>query len=84
MDGADYELADGTTSWEKTIDTSNWKRGSWHRIKVLAIDESGNGDIDIIGLWKFGLFDRYSKQIEWFFNWLRNLFDNNLDSCNCY
>ena len=84
VDGEDYELADGTTSWEKTIDTSNWKRGSWHRIKVLAIDESGNGNIDIIGLYKFRLFDRYNKQIDWLINWFQNLFDNNLDSCNCY
>jgi hypothetical protein len=54
IDDDGYSLTDGTTTWSKTIDTASWEKGSWHRIKVRAIDESGNGDIDIIGLKKKG------------------------------
>ncbi len=71
VDGEDYELANGRETWEKTIDTSSWERGSWHRIKVLAVDESGNGDIDIIGLKKAGISNVIGDK-----HFLDTIFDN--------
>jgi hypothetical protein len=63
VDDDGYSLTDGTTTWSKAIDTSGWEKGSWHRIKVRAIDESGNGNIDIIGLKKKG--GKGLEEISW-------------------
>jgi len=80
VDGKDYELAEGKETWKKTIDTSSWEKGSWHRIKVLAIDESDNGDIDIIGVKKAGVLDDLlSYKLPGNIEWIHDLFFSPLD-----
>ena len=66
VDDNDYVLAEGTESWSKTVDSSNWEPKSCHRIKALVVDENGYGDIDIIGVWKFGVLDYLDYLVEQF------------------